>query len=152
MKRHILFSTLLAVVAISANAQRTTRRNLSLIETTTADSITMCPDSLNIAISGYDKPLTSRYETFFVTNHSTKSITELVIELNYTDMNGRQLHSRKISINCDLPSGQTRQLKTRSWDTQFSFYYYLSQKPRRRATPYKTTHRIISASYKHQAQ
>lgn len=148
MKRYFLLSILLTIVAILANAQRTTRRNLTLSETISTDSIAMCPDSLDIIISGYDKPLSSRYETFFVTNHSQQHITALIIELNYSDMNGRQLHSRKVNINCDLPPGQTRQLKNRSWDTQFNFYYYLSQKPRRRSTPYKTTHHIISASYK----
>lgn len=139
----VILATLFLFGSLSLSAERTTRRNLKPKETT-AISDTINIDTIDIAISGYDKPLTSRHETFFATNKSSHHITSVTVEFNYTDMSGRQLHSRKVTINCDLPPGQTRQLKTRSWDSQFNFYYHLSPRPRRTSTPYKTSYRIIS--------
>ena len=148
MARCILISLLLILTGISATAQRTTRRNLTPRENIVAACDTIFSDPLDLVISGYDKPLTSRHETFVVPNNSSVHITSITVEFNYTDLNGRQLHSRTAKIDCDIPPRQTRQLKTGSWDTQFNFYYHMSQQPRRRSTPYKATHRIISTSYK----
>ena len=148
MTRCIIISLLLILTCTAVSAQRTTRRNLTPRESVVTTCDTIFSNPLNLIISGYDKPLTSRYETFFVTNNSSLHITSITVEFNYTDINGRQLHSRTAKIDCDIPPQQTRQLKTGSWDTQFNFYYHMSQQPRRRSTPYKATHRIISTSYK----
>lgn len=126
-------------------AQRTTRKNLKLKEeysaTIKGDTIKN-PDSDILKISGYDKPLSSHYETFFVTNNGNKTITAINLTLNYFNRNGRQLHSITKTIDHTIPPGETRQLSLSSWDKQNAFYYYRSPQPRRQATPYSVTHSI----------
>lgn len=141
----ILVAISILVVALNCLAQRTTRKNLKLQEIT--DTTIVCDTLTNVltdivVISGYDKPLTSHYETFFTTNKGNTTITAINITFNYFDNKKRQLHSATKNINCTIPPGETRQLSVSSWDKQKSFYYYRSAKPRRQATPYSVTHRI----------
>lgn len=149
MTRLIITFSLLAIT-LGLHAQRTTRRNLKVKENvaTVIATDNIIRDSINITISGYDKPLTSHYETLFATNNHSDTILSITIQLNYTTLSGQQLHARQVNIPCNIPSGETRQLQFKSWDTQFNFYYYLSPRPRHRSTPYKATHRIISATIK----
>ncbi len=133
-----LFSTI--------SAEQTTRKRLKAkpieheIVSIEYDSIT--PDSTKVIIAGYDKPLTSRRESFFVTNYYDKEIKALEITLNYYDLSGHQLHSETKTIDCNIPTGETRLLYIPSWDKQFSFYYYQSSRPRRQATPFMVKHII----------
>lgn len=141
----ILVAISILVVALNCLAQRTTRKNLKLREIT--DTTIVCDTLTNVltdivVISGYDKPLTSHYETFFATNKGNTTITVINITFNYFDNKKRQLHSATKNINCTIPPGETRQLSVSSWDKQKSFYYYRSAKPRRQATSYSVTHRI----------
>lgn len=136
-------------MAINIMAQRTTRRNLKEIpKVDTSTVLKTRTDTLKeigtneIIISGYDKPLSSHRETFFVTNNSNNTITALNITFDYRDRKNRQLHSVTTTIDCEIPSGTTRQLSISSWDKQKSFYYYLSAKPRRKATPFSVHHTI----------
>lgn len=138
---------ILALIAIGVNglAQRTTRKNLKvkpIADTTIVCDTLTSPNTEIVVISGYDKPLSSRYETFFATNKGNTTITAINITLNYFDKHNRQLHSATRNINCTIPPGETRQLSISSWDKQKAFYYYLSPQPRRQATPYKVTHNI----------
>ncbi|MDE5886601.1 MAG: hypothetical protein K2H46_03330 [Muribaculaceae bacterium] len=96
--------------------------------------IRFIPSSIKFA--GYDKQATSRRETFHVINESAADLKKALIEIIYKDMKGRMLHKRKVNVVCDVPSGETRITDIPTWDTQFSFYYYLSNKPRRIASPY----------------
>lgn len=135
--------------SLTADAQRTTRRGIrhkaqaQATVTAAADTIFSPADSL-VSLSGYDKPLRSRRETFFVTNTSPQRISAVNITLEYFDSSGRQLHSRTITIPTDIPAGETRKVDTPSWDTQLTFYYRESP-PARVATrcyPYSVTSRI----------
>lgn len=149
---------LLIAVAISATAQRTTRRGLCASDTSTAiataaaDTLhTPQPDS--VKISGYDKPLRSSYETMFVTNKSALPISGMRLQLEYFDTSGRILHSRQCDVAADIPSGTTRQISLRSWDRQKSFYYLLSTPPRKAdATPYDVRCSIIYLLIPHSAK
>lgn len=96
-------------------------------------------DSLRGAIRfyGFDKTLTSSSESFFISSSLTDTVKNVVITLTYSDMQGRRLHKREVSIRCLLPPGETIRQDIRSWDTQKSFYYHKSAPPRRQATPFK---------------
>lgn len=141
MLRVIVTSLLvLAVTSVAAPDTRTTRKKLVKSEqevTVVADSTTVSPDSITIA--DYDKPLRSNYETFFVTNRHSRTIVRITIDIDYIDMNGSQLHSRSVTVECDIPPGATRQLHTRAWDRQKAFYHHTTRsKPRSpHARPYK---------------
>lgn len=141
MLRVIVTSLLvLAVTSVAAPDTRTTRKKLVKSEqevTVVADSTTVSPDSITIA--DYDKPLRSNYETFFVTNRHCRTIVRITVDIDYIDMNGSQLHSRSVTVECDIPSGATRQLHTRAWDRQKAFYHHTTRsKPRSpHARPYK---------------
>lgn len=131
-----------AMICIAQNTMR--GRNLKpvprpTIETTDARADTVSVDSGDILFSGYDKTLRSRKESVFVTNHSGHDACSISFEIEYRDMNGRQLHRECHSIDCDLPDGQTRLLVFPSWDKQQVWYYYLSRPARTSAqgTPYK---------------
>lgn len=141
MLRVIVTSLLvLAVTSVAAPDTRTTRKKLIKSEqevTVVADSTTVSPDSITIA--DYDKPLRSNYETFFVTNRHSRTIVRITIDIDYIDMNGSQLHSRSVTVECEIPPGATRQLHTRAWDRQKAFYHHTTRsKPRSpHARPYK---------------
>lgn len=141
MLRVIVTSLLvLAVTSVAAPDTRTTRKKLVKSEqevTVVADSTTVSPDSITIA--DYDKPLRSNYETFFVTNRHSRTIVRITIDIDYIDMNGSELHSRSVTVECEIPPGATRQLHTRAWDRQKAFYHHTTRsKPRSpHARPYK---------------
>ena len=141
MLRVIVTSLLvLAVTSVAAPDTRTTRKKLVKSEqevTVVADSTTVSPDSITIA--DYDKPLRSNYETFFVTNRHCRTIVRITVDIDSIDMNGSQLHSRSVTVECDIPPGATRQLHTRAWDRQKAFYHHTTRsKPRSpHARPYK---------------
>ena len=86
----------------------------------------------SIRFSGFDKIASSKKESVFVSNNSL-----LLLTISYHDLEGRQLHSQTVKINTDLPAGETRKIDFPSFDTQGAFYYYKSNAPRRRATPFK---------------
>ncbi len=141
--------TVLALVALAFTAfakDVTTRRRLKVDRQKIEKPQPSVADTLrgheieDISFAGFDKPLRSSYETVFVTNRSEHDMIGVVFECEYTDMSGRQLHKRIVSQRCDIPSGQTRQLRFKSWDLQSSFHYELSPKPRRAdGTPFKVT-------------
>lgn len=147
----LILSILIIFLSLSiCEAQRTTRKKLKVkdpIDTISSinniDTLHII-DSSMLVISGYDKPLSSSFETFFVTNNTHATITAINITFDYNDNKKRQLHAVTKNISCTIPAGETRQLSIRSWDKQNSFYYYRSVKPRRQATPYSVTHRINS--------
>ena len=89
-------------------------------------------------ITGFDKRTESTVESFFVTNTTDRSLTGLDFTLTYLTLEGRQLHSRHVEIDCDIPPGETRKYDIRSFDRQKSFYYHKSQAPtRRQASPFR---------------
>ncbi len=141
----------LLVVSLSVMAEQTTRKRLKVkpVKTEAAsfplDSVV--PDSAMVIVAGYDKPLTSRRESFFVTNRYDRTLASITIELNYYDKSQRQLHSATQTIACDIPPGETRQLTFTSWDKQLNFYYYRSPQPRRQATPFWVKHRLLLVKF-----
>ena len=147
MKKYIAIASLLCIAAAAMTAQRTTRRNLrpqresAVALEEPADSrldtlVSFAPHTVDI--NGYDKPLRSRRETFFVTNNGADSLARIAFTIDYYDTKNRQLHSASHNVAVTVPPSQTRQVYVRSWDTQFSFFYLRSAVPQRleQATPY----------------
>lgn len=100
-----------------------------------ADTITEIPTDA-VRLSGFDKTVRSRTESFFATNALADSadIIELWVTLDYRDTHGRQLHKADHKVKCHIPAGQTRRLSVPSFDRQGTFYYHLSPAPRSSAT------------------
>lgn len=102
-------------------------------------------DMSQVAFTGYDKPLSSDVESFFVTNNTDCILKSVSLDIEYLTLDSLQLHKRFIRLEVDVPPSETRLVSFKSWDKQNSFYYYLSAKPRRQATPFMV--RFIPLSY-----
>lgn len=112
-----------------------------------SDSIDFCQRvEPGIRFFGFDKTVGSNNESFFIINGLDTGIRELEIEITYIDMKGRQLHKRKARIDCDIPARDTKRTDIKSWDTQKSFYFHQSAKPRRQATPFDVKIRLLSVT------
>lgn len=134
------FSAILILISVAGTISAkdiTTRKKLRVDRNKIGKETVSEMDTLrnglisSIEFAGFDKPLRSGYETVFVTNRSPIDVKGLVIECDYTDLSGRQLHNGTHTVACDIPAGQTRQIKFRTWDSQQAFYYRRSSKPRR---------------------
>ena len=137
----ILLSIISLVFAVEtvARRQRTTRgkvsgRNVAEPAKAAVDSI-IIPDSSEVLLYGYDKPLRSRQETVFVANNTLHDITALIFTTRYIDTKGRQFHQQSRRVRADIPSVHP-QIDYRSWDAQQSFYYVGSRRSRASGTPY----------------
>ncbi len=142
MKYPVLIALLLSGAVIGPlTAENTKRRGVrvdpagigqNVVSVPTCDTIAAGDDA--VTRSGFDKPLRSNYETFFLTNNLDTTVTAVHLTFNYTDRQGRQLNSVTRWIDCDIPAGATRQATIRSWDRQQSFRYVRSRRPSRGAT------------------
>lgn len=137
----------IAVCCLAIHAQRTTRPRLVLdpgaltmpAKTVEADTIGRDSAMACVRFSGFEKTLRSRRESVHATNLlAADTILSLEIEIEYLDTKGRQLHQRTVSVDCEIPPGQTRMLDFPSWDKQQVWHYRLSKPPRSnsQATPF----------------
>lgn len=152
--RYWLLFLVVVSCCLFASAQRTTRKSLKTKATTEKvmqkghaaprDTIFNADDSLAIKISGYEKMLRSRRESLFISNNSEIPVNGIALEITYLDMSDRQLHSREVARDCDIPPSETRMIDFPAWDKQQVWYYYLSEPPRTRfqATPFKVKIRV----------
>lgn len=142
--------------AATVSAQRTTRRSLRIAQPVSTDTIALqaldtvvAPVAL-VAVAGYEKPLRSRRETIHVTNLDTiRPLRLLSLDISYLDIDGNQLHQRKIDLECDIPPHATKMIDFRSWDVQNRFYYSGGPRPRVAAYPFTINLKVISAAYLH---
>lgn len=113
------------------------------------DSIGSDFDSIadKISFYGFDKTVTSAFESFFIVNGSDSTVSSISVDISYLDMKGRQLHRRTVSFECDIPPRQTRRQDVRTWDIQKSFYFHQSVKPHRQATPFKVHFSLRSIGF-----
>lgn len=143
-------SAFLIVAYFGAEANtRTTRKSLKTSTEAQCGAIdypkpvpVASPSAQDVSVKGYDKPLRSRRETFFVTNnYPSKTIYSLVFTATYLDSSGRMLHRRSEKVDCEIPPTQTRQIGVKSWDVQQNFYFVRSTVSSRaeQATPYDVT-------------
>ena len=129
----IILATL-ALTCAAAMAQRTSRPGARVAAMKSAPAATATADTIvsptDITVRGYDKPLRSRRESFFVTNNNdTDTLRAISVTIDYKDSSGRQLHRAVHRLACDIPPHQTRQLTYKAWDTQQKFYYTRSDVP-----------------------
>ncbi len=151
MKRLSLL-LLCVVTLLTAAAQTTRRRNLRprrIAPTEAHRPDTITADSASFLVFGYEKTLRSSAESFFITNHTSDTVTTLIGQIEYLTTAGRQIHRRPFTSPVDLPPGQTRQITLPAWDKQKVWYYHLSPTPRTgtRATPF-TIHLSITSYIK----
>lgn len=147
MRKSILPLILLTALCAAARRQHTSLpgrlkevRSEAPAPTATAGDTLRENVSSSVRLAGYDKPLTASKETLHVSNLSaTDTITALCMEITYLDRLNRQLHKREITIHETVAPGETLLVQFPTWDSQRSFYYALSAKPRRQATPYTVT-------------
>lgn len=141
-----LIQTLLLIIATSLAAtavppERTTRAGRLRAKTTPRAEMTATGDtvaaSTEFTISGYDKPLRSTGESFFVTNHTDNNVSAIELCLSYFDTNKRQLHERTVWVTIDLPARATRRADIPTWDKRQTLYYVKGVEPRRdNVTPF----------------
>ncbi len=139
----------LALLATAATARQNTTQRLKVNATQANSGVAasvytdtiVSPAPHTVDINGYDKPLRSRREVFFVTNNATDTVAEIAYTINYYDTQRRMLHSISDRTPVEIPRGETRQVSKKSWDPQFNFYYVRSTAPQRteKATPYEVT-------------
>lgn len=130
-----------SATSIKSNNSETSDSIISL----TTDSLTFTEKIRpNIHFYGFDKTATSNLESFFISNGLDNTITGMEIEITYFDLKGRQLHKRKVSIDCSIPAGETMRTDIKSWDNQKSFYFHKSAKPKRQATPFNVKIELLS--------
>lgn len=104
-----------------------------------------CPDCNNgyrisqISFSGYDKPTSSRVESFFITNHTDRTMTALTLYIDYRTPDGRQLHKQFVKLSCMIPPGETRRAELKSWDSQRAFHYIKSPAGKKGSAPFAVT-------------
>ena len=89
-----------------------------------------------ISFSGFDKKLNSGSESFFVTNRTDRTMTVIMLEIEYLTPDGRQLHKQFHEVKCHIPPGETRKVDIKSWDTQHSFYYVKSAPAKASGSPF----------------
>ncbi len=114
------------------------------VSTVEPTHVAVGPAEFNVA--GYDKPLRSRRETMLITNRSIADVDSLYITIDYTDLQGRQLHHRSLWAEADIPRGSTRHVVIPSWDVQCSYVYRNSATPHSLHTPYDVTVTVDSAA------
>lgn len=94
-------------------------------------------------ITGFDKKADATKESFFITNTTDRRLVGMDFTITYLTSGNKQLHSRHVDIDCDIPPGETRKFDIKSFDTQKSFYYHKSQAPlRKQASPFKISIQI----------
>jgi hypothetical protein len=116
-----LLPLLLATLTMTADRVNTTRKHLTkkqLITATTAAPTTPTDTIVNpttqITFYGYEKALSSNYETLFITNNTDSTITSLTFTITYLDTSSRAIHTRQIT---PTPSKSTRPQSKRATAT-----------------------------------
>lgn len=143
----LILSIAIGAIEMQARKQRTTRTGING-RSATAEAVVepvdsfAIPDSADVLLYGYDKPLRSRTETVFIANNTEHDIKAVSITTQYLDSKGRQFHQSHRRIAVDIPAGETRKVDYPSWDKQQSFYYVGSKRPRSSASPYSVAQSV----------
>ena len=86
----------------------------------------------------------SANQTMLVTNNTTFDISRIKVRFRYTNYEtGELLHQRDEWLDCEIPAGATRSVDIASFDRHRRFYYYLSPRSRRQATPFAVAVKIL---------
>lgn len=99
-----------------------------------------CNNGYNISqieFTGYDKPQSSSTETFFITNHTDRTMSGVTLYIEYLDLEGRQLNKKFLRLTCIIPPGETRIANIPSWDKQKQFHFINSDASKKGGLPYR---------------
>ncbi|MDE5877726.1 MAG: hypothetical protein K2H47_09575 [Muribaculaceae bacterium] len=111
----------------------------------TADSLASAPYTLGmITFSGYDKEAPANVESFFITNNTDRILKSLTLVIYYRTLDGRSLHSRRVTVEPKAAPGTTVRTDIKTWDRQHTFYYHRGNRPRKKATPYEVAFHVES--------
>lgn len=132
MNRIFLLLGIIVLAASHAMPQKTTRGRLKLRDDVKIGRIvnaidTVIPGIGDIVVSGFEKAQHSASESFFVTNHTSRTLTSITFTITYLNLRGEVLHARTETVGCDIPPEMTRKVDIRSWDRQKLWYYKDSQ-------------------------
>ncbi len=149
MTRRLLLIVAAAVALVAWTSRPRTAKPLPRASRATkeAQTVAVQRDTLNapspdsVAVSGFEKPQRSGWESMFVTNHCARTMHGLALDITYSDMDGRMLHraSHTLGLDPPLPPGETRLVRIASFDRNGLFYYHKSPRAPRaaQATPFK---------------
>ena len=140
----------LLVLPVATGRTRTTHRQLSTeslpVETlpvTATDSVAGVHAG-DVTLRGFGKRASDTRESFFVVNNMTHRISAVRLLLRYTLAgDGTMLHEREVKVPVSLQPGQSQLVTVPSWDKQRQFYYYAGPRPRKSATPFKVSFRLL---------
>ncbi len=125
------------------NSKETQKSDLPKKESSASSIFELCNDSTeinllkrNITFSGYDKSASSAYESLCITNSSDRAISEIILDITYTDLSGRMIHRREVTQSIEIPPGETRTISFRHYDRQKTLYFKRSTPPRKGGMPY----------------
>ena len=96
-----------------------------------------------LSFRGFSKRAGDKKESFYVTNHTNRTIGHFTVMLRYSDMAGKVILERTCNVACRLAPGATAPASIKSFDTQSQFYYYASAK-RKTAMPFTVAMRLVS--------
>lgn len=109
MARILVVLTVIAALVCGGDAwaRRTTRSKLKTPEVQSLPGAEIPVRTGMITVQGYDKPLRSRYETMFVTNHTDSTVTAVRMRLQYISMDGDTIHEAVRVVKCQMPPKAT---------------------------------------------
>lgn len=91
-----------------------------------------------ISFSGFDKPSTSKKESFFITNNTDRVMSAVSLYIEYLTPEGKMLNKKFLKLSCHIPAGETRAVQIESWDTNSSFHY-TGSRSRKGSNPFTVT-------------
>lgn len=132
MKRiHLILAVITCCIFISEGRRVNSLRGklqLKPSEVTKAvEADTVYENFTEIKIAGFEKAQNSSTESFFIINNSDNYIIGINLSVEYINRKGEQLHLNTVTLDCDIPSGQTRSVQMKSWDRQHLWYYVNTQ-------------------------
>ncbi len=100
----------------------------------------------DVSLRGYNKRASDAKESFFITNNTSHRMSSVKLLLRYSTIDGTMLHERQATVDTDLRSGESKLVTISTFDVQRLFYYYAGPKPRKQATPFKVSYRLVGYS------
>lgn len=158
LRTRILAATVAVAVALTTSATARTRTTQPQLRATNAPVERMSAidggvtpgdstvSQTDVSIRGYSKRASDAKESFFITNNTPHRMSSVRLLLRYSTVDGTMLHERQASIDTDLRSGESKLVTISTFDVQRLFYYYAGPKPRKQATPFKVSYRLVGYS------
>lgn len=100
----------------------------------------LCGDSAvgAVRLYGYDKPFSATKESVFISSRlSVGTIDSVCVRVEYRTMKGEGLHTRHVTLPCQVAPGVSERILFPTWDATHTFYYHRTPPVRKQGlTPY----------------